>query len=591
MSIQVVESWLAQQCASIPGATSAVIAMPAGASGDRVVVHWPQQKKPLDALVGGLKNVLKHHRPLVQVLGRASSKQTFSSLIGAPVQLDENTFAAATFKLDGQDEVAAKASLKQLLQGLASLRQALQQEHQTQAQQDTVKHLTELLASTLDTQGFHQTALVACNELATRLHCERVSFGYRKNKATQVLAVSNTTEIKQSHELTQALSTMMDEAVDQTRLVMVNNGLGDEHINTLAHRLFSRDHGGHNLISAPLVSHGKVIGALSFEKAHHAPFKAQDRELIEQLASFLAPLLSLKHTLERPWLERTRGHLSQGFQDIRRGQRVMGKAFWITTLVTLILCSMPLAQYRVGAPAQIEGAVQRSITAPVDGFLKQALAKPGDLVGKDQVLALLEDKDLLLEQQRLGSRLAQLKGSFGSAMAKRDLGAVATGRAELEEVEAELALIDQHLARTKITAPFAGEIIDGDLLQSLGAPVRRGDVMMTLAPRDDYRIIFHVAENQINEIKTGQTGALALASQPSVKHPLTVSRVTPLANVEGGKNVFKVEGLFLRPPQDKLRPGMGGIVKIDIEKRALFWITFHSAAEWLSLKRWQWLGF
>lgn len=591
MSIQVVETWLAQQCAAIPGVTSALIAMPVEKSGDRVVVHWPRQDKPVDALIAGLKNVLKHHRPLVQVITQPSKNVAGASLIGAPVQLDEDTFAAATLKLDGKDEAAAKAALKQLLQGLSELRHALAHAANHEHQQGAIKHLTDLLATTLDTEGFQQTALAACNELATRLRCERVSFAYRDGKMSKVVAVSNTTEIKSSRELVRAMQTMMDEAIDQQQMLTLNNGLGDEHLNTLAHRIYSRDHSSHNLVTVPLVSHEKIIGAFSFERAHHAIFKQQDCEVIEQIASFLAPVLALKYTLERPWTVRFVERIRTTLMDLGRGRHLLGKTFWLVVISLLVLSSLPLTTYRVDAPAQLEGAIQRSITAPTDGFIQRALAKPGDLVKKDQVLVLLEDKDLLLDQQRLRSRLAQLQGSFSSAMANRDLPAVAKGRSEIDEAKAELALIEQQLERTQITAPFEGEVIEGDLRQSLGSPVRRGEVMMTLAPVDDYRIVFHVSETEINNVTEGQHGALALASQPHEKHRLVVSRITPLANIDNGRNAFKVEAVFAESVNGSLRPGMEGVVKVDVEKRSLLWIVFHSAWDWLTMKRWQWLGF
>lgn len=591
MSTHLVEAWLAQQCTSIPGVKSGVIAIPVENSADRLVIHWPRQEKPVEQLVNGLKSVLKHHRPLIQIPKSTDKNGLAQGIIGAPVQLGENRFAAASLTLNAPGDSQAKAALRHLLQALSELRKILASESEDQITPNAINHLTQLLATSLEIQGFQESALATCTELATRLGCDRVSLGYRKKHTSELIAISNTTELKPSRELLRSLLAVMDEAIDQQSLITLNNSTGDDRQITLAHRIYVRDNGNQNLVTAPLVSHDEIIGALVFERPQSLPFTSNESATIEHMSCFLAPVFALKYALERPLSERIKSGCSGACSGILTGKNWLSKAVIGSLLVLVGVASLPISNYQIGARAVLEGAVQRAITAPADGFIKRAMAKPGDLVKENEVIALLDDEDLRLEKQRLTSKLAQLQGNFSSAMAKRDLSAVAAGRAEVEEIEAELALLDQHLARTQITAPFAGEIIDGDLFQSLGAPVRRGEVMMTLAPVNDYRVIFHVAETDIDEINIGQTGALALASNPSDRHQVNISRVTPLATIKDGKNVFKVEALLTNKPEHTFRPGMEGVVKIDIDDRSMLWIALHSSWEWVRLKTWNWLGF
>lgn len=590
MSTQLVETWLAHQCSSIPGVKSGVIAIPVENSSDRLVIHWPRQEKPVEHLVNGLKNVLKHHRPLIQVASNQKTSRTAHGVIGAPIQLNETSFAAASLSLVNADDEKAKLALKQLLQALSELRQSLKNETDEQTNHVTLSHVTQLLATSLEIHGFEQSALATCNELASRMGCERVSLSYRKKHSSELIALSNTTELKSSRELVRSLLTVMDEAIDQRASITYNKHAAEDRFITLAHRLFSRDHGNHNLTTVPLVSHDEIVGALLFEKKADSIFTKAEATALENLSCFLAPVFSMKYALERPFSQRFKTGIGEFLNNLKTGKNWLAKTVAAAIVGLLIVAALPISTYQIGAPALLEGAVQRSITAPVDGFIKRALAKPGDIVGENEVIALLDDEDLLLEKQKLTSRLAQLQSSFSTAMAKRDLSAVATGRAEVQEIEAELALLQQQLERTQITAPFSGEIIEGDLFQSLGAPVRRGDVMMTLAPVNDYRVIFHVEESDIDEIKKGFSGALALASNPSQKHAIVVKRVTPLATVKEGKNVFEVEASLKGKPQTTFRPGMEGVVKIDIGERSLLWISLHSSWEWLRLKAWKWLG-
>jgi len=60
--------------------------------------------------------------------------------------------------------------------------------------------------------------------------------------------------------------------------------------------------------------------------------------------------------------------------------------------------------YRVSAPARLEGAVQRVLAAPADGYLKQTHVRPGDHVKEGQLVAELADEDL---SSRRGKRKAK----------------------------------------------------------------------------------------------------------------------------------------------------------------------------------------
>ena len=65
-------------------------------------------------------------------------------------------------------------------------------------------------------------------------------------------------------------------------------------------------------------------------------------------------------------------------------------------------------------------------------------------------------------------------------MARADRSQLVISQARADEARAQLALVDEQLGRTRIEAPFDGVVIRGDLSQSLGSPVQRGDVLLTV---------------------------------------------------------------------------------------------------------------
>ena len=131
-------------------------------------------------------------------------------------------------------------------------------------------------------------------------------------------------------------------------------------------------------------------------------------------------------------------------------------------------------------------------------------------------------------------------------------------------------------------------VVRGDLSQSLGAPVAKGDVLYEIAPVDGYRIILEVDERDIAYVSRGRRGALALAALPGAALALEVQRITPVSTAEGGRNYFRVEA-SLDQPHDALRPGMEGVARVDVGRRQLLWIWTHGLVDWLRLQAWSWL--
>jgi multidrug resistance efflux pump len=170
-------------------------------------------------------------------------------------------------------------------------------------------------------------------------------------------------------------------------------------------------------------------------------------------------------------------------------------------------------------------------------------------------------------------------------MAEHDSAQVAVLQAQLDQTEAELALAEEMLQRTRLVAPFDGVVAKGDWSQSLGSPVARGDVLFEIAPLDQYRIVLEVDERDVDDVAPGRRGRLTLSALPSRSFPLVVERVAPVAATGDARNFFRVEARLDGKTQ-ALRPGMEGVGKIEAGWRRLLWIWTHSLTDWLRL--WVW---
>jgi multidrug resistance efflux pump len=255
-----------------------------------------------------------------------------------------------------------------------------------------------------------------------------------------------------------------------------------------------------------------------------------------------------------------------------------------------VLCLVPVPN-DVTAPVRLEGAVQRALTAPDDGYLQQVNARPGDAVKQGEVLAELAQQDLQLERKRLEGELAQHESAYGSALALADRAALVSSQARMEQARSKLEAVSRQIERARITAPFDGVLISGDLVQSLGAPVQRGSPLLVVSPSDRYRIIVEIDERDIADVAIGAPGRLRLTALPDQSTAFSVLRIAPVAVTRDGRHFFEAEGR-LDSTSATLRPGLEGVARIEAPRRSLAGIALRRLTGWLRLALWStgWWG-
>jgi RND family efflux transporter MFP subunit len=303
----------------------------------------------------------------------------------------------------------------------------------------------------------------------------------------------------------------------------------------------------------------------------------------------LGPLFDLRRARNRS----LRAHAVDSGRGL--GSKLFGPRHGGFKLAALLLASLALflaladGSYRLSATARLEGEVQRAITAPFQGYVRETSVRPGDVVKRGQLLARLDDRDLRVERTRLIAQRDQLAQQYRDAMARQERAQVRIASAQITQAEAQLALVDEQLARTEVVAPFDSVVVSGDLTQSLGAPLERGQVLLEVAPLDSYRVVLQMDEQDIADLRVGQKGELVLSSMPGRQYPLTVSRITPVSTAREGANFFRVEADLGAHTDARLRPGMEGVAKVEVGERRLAWIWTRRMIDWLNFRAWAWL--
>lgn len=428
-------------------------------------------------------------------------------------------------------------------------------------------------------------AIAWVNALATEGAFSRASVALLDRDELALLAVSRGIAADLAPAEADPLRAALSEALDQSASLLwpePRSGV-QPRILLAQQRLLGGRPGA--VASLPLVAAGQAIGALCVERAGQ-PITAAELDSLEHLACLAAPVLLLMQMNQRSLWQRAR----DAWQAWRTAPEHIGQR-WAAAVAAGLLAAgllLPL-DWHIGGHARLEGAVQRVLVAPADGFLRQVHARPGQTVKAGQLLVELADQDLQLEQQRWQSQLAQYDNATAAANARADRTQQVIQQSRAAEAEAQLELVQMKLARGRIEAPFDGLVIQGDLSQSLGAPLALGAELMTLAPLDRFRVIVEVDERDIAAIAPGQSGTLALSARPWSTLPLRVTRLSPMATTLEGRNVFEVEAELLAHDAD-LRPGLQGSAQLLAGQRPLLLNWTRRLVDGARLLWWSWWG-
>ncbi len=572
-----------------------------GARGGAVFLEASGQLRVLAAQGGDAETVLK---PVAQAALKADRASVLrrddgnGAFVAQPLGFDlpgkgqrADWRCAVALSIDSANPARMRSALQGLAWGGAWLRE--------RAARDALGHLAErgdrlsaaqrLMVAVQEPRAAQAAALRLTTELSHMLGADRAVVALRRFMRTEIMAVSHSAEFGKRVRLTRLVTQAMDEALSQ-RAALTWPERQDEPNATRAQAALSHDRGGAAVLTVPfLVEGGRWGGAVTIERSADRPFSADEVALVDASVALAGPSLHDKAENQR-WLivkiwQSLRTQFSRMFGPGHAGRKLAG----IVLVAATALFSTWSGPYRVTADATVQGAVERSLIAPFDGFLRSAMARPGDILQQGAILATLDDRDLVLERLRWLTEIRQRELEYGQAIGRRERSEADLIRAQIEQAGAQLAMVEARIARARVEMPFDGMVVAGDQSQNIGASVQLGDLLFQVVPDSNYRIVLNVDERYIRDLTPGQTGTLVLSALPGDGFPVSLERVTSVARASEGRNLFRADAVLLHASPD-FRPGMTGIVKIEVDERLMIDIWSAPMRNWARLTFWSWLG-
>lgn len=488
--------------------------------------------------------------------------------------------------LEGASSAQAREALLRL--GMAADTPQVYQLGQAarQARGDVEKLATvlDLLVPVNESRHFLAGALAFCNGLVTRLGCERASLGWLEGGYIRLCAMSRTEKFDRNMAAAQSLEAAMEECLDQDEEIVWPVPAG---ATTVArdHERFASDQKIGHLCSLPLRFDGKPVAVLTCER-QAGPFTSTELQQLrlgcDQVVGRLADLKEHNRWFGARWASTAREQAGRLFGPEHTAAKLLGLAI-VALLAALFLVRV---NYRVEGTFILRSDEVSYSSAPFDGYIQEVFVRTGDPVEKGGRLLTLNTSELSLEKAAALADLSRYERETDKARAASALAEMRIAQAMVEQTRARLDVVKYRLDNAVIKSPVAGAVIEGDLRERIGAPVKQGDVLFRVARLDTLYAQAEINERDIHEILGKEKGEIAFVTEPKLKYPVRLMRVEPAAVPKKDGNVFLVRLSFDQPLQPWWRPGMSGLCKLYVEKRTLFWILTHRTVDFLRMKLW-----
>lgn len=435
-----------------------------------------------------------------------------------------------------------------------------------------------------------ELAFTITNELRNKLACEQVALGIVQCRRVRLLSISGFDRIARQSPGVAALQSAMEECLDageaishaRTEEWSKNEPTGPDYA---LHRQWHKAAGGAAVASMPLRVGEDIVAILSLRNRTDCPFKAATLSDVRDRTEPFMPALQLLNkahrSLVRHGIDSVRQTVGSVLEPGRWGRRI---AFAGLALGLGWFCFGTMT-YDVTAACVVKPARVRHVAATSHGILTEAYVVAGDPVTKGQLLCRFDDRDLRLEQTRLRAEWDVLERQIDRAMSANAPVEAKLAQANQALVEAKLEIVERRIARTELRAPFDGVVTSGDLRMAVGSVMEHGTPLFTVAALDEWSIEINVPEYASVDVGLNLGGTFAPLAEPEHRHPFTVERVIPRADVREGKNVFVAEARF-RPTAGTLKPGMEGVASIEIAQRRVWWVALHRIIDYVRLKLW-----
>ena len=578
----------------IKARTCMLATCPEGGSWSQLAI-WPSEGPDSDAGAReAFRRAIPQMAPEVVRAGAAAQEmkvpgyRVSGTLLGACIPMLIHGMHAVVFvRTDERMGELRQASSLALLRQVAALPATYQVRavaRQARTEAARFGQTLDLLALLYDEKRFVAAAMLLCNELAGRFACERVSLGWVKGDYIRLQAMSHAENFQKRMQAVRQLETAMEEAYDQDEEILWPAPPDSASI-AREHEALAREQGVHYIASVPLRAQGEVCGVLLFERSAPA-FSDSEVGHIRLLADQISCRLWEIHARDRWFGARCWSAVQRGVAFCLGPRHAMAKlAAILGSIILIFFCFFPVP-FRIQAPFVIRTETSLYLPAPFDGFLAAVHVEPGDIVDAGQVLLEMDTREMILEEIAANADQLRYLRESEKARAEGRPADMRIAEAQAEQARVRLELTRHRLRQAGLTASYDSVVLEGDLKDRIGAPLRQGDTLMRLARLDELYVSLDIDQRDIHAVMPQARVRFAFASRPGYWFEGELERIDPLAQARERKTFFPAKCRIQGEDLAWMRPGMTGLSKIDAGQRPLVWIATRRTLDFIRLHLW-----
>ena len=225
---------------------------------------------------------------------------------------------------------------------------------------------------------------------------------------------------------------------------------------------------------------------------------------------------------------------------------------------------------RVRAAGQAEAFRRATLAAQVDGVVRelpirenQRVAATGPLVQLDTVEHALDvaqaRADLTAAQTEYRQRVL-FDDEIDDPAVRAERERIARSTSGLDQAEVRMRQVELQLARTRVTAPFAGRVADLRVVE--GQYVTAGTELLTMVDLDPVKVEVQVLEAQLGLLSEGRRAEVSFAAFPGELFVGAIETINPVVDPETRTGRVTV---LLSNADGRIKPGMYAEVLLDAE--------------------------
>ncbi|MCG3180802.1 MAG: hypothetical protein BIFFINMI_03165 [Phycisphaerae bacterium] len=514
-------------------------------------------------------------------------QQAARHIVLLPIRGAGQTRGAEAFLIDRSEPAAVSVACERLEMTLPLL-SLYEMRLATQTRQADMAHMRtamETLAAVGEHDRFRAAAMTFCNELASRWDADRVSIGFLRGRYVQLRATSHTEKFSRRMELIQSVESAMEECLDQDLEVIHPPPPQSSCVGRMTAELAGR-FGPSAVLSLPLRREGEVVGVVTAERPLDRPWDAADIEAMRLTCDLCTPWLLRLHRTDRWFGARWADAAGRGLGVLIGPKHTWAKLTAMAICGLIVFSILARGDHEVKSPYVLQPMQKRIITAPYDAPLKELGEgiEPGAHVKDGQLLAVLDVSTLVSQREAAQAEVDRYLKQADTALAAKKVAEQQAQLAQADGARAKVRLLDEQISRAKIAAPIDGQVLWGDWTQTVGRPLHTGDKLFEIGPTALLAEL-NVPERDIVDVQEHQHGRLVNPSDPDKTVGFEVVHISPVAEVVGGDNVFKVRVRLDEQP-DWMKPGLEGSARIHLGRDRYATLWTRPLIRWVRMKLW-----